>query len=145
MLRSVFALYFLLAAAAPSSAEETICRRYDAEHGNDLLAYNNCVDEQQIARNKVATWIERVSGIEDAWSEEGNIDATVARQRAERWAMILNECMGQKSEDYLADMRLTLKCLEWQERVSEKLGEPLKPRSWTEWLQSWTPSWLPTF
>ena len=25
------------------------------------------------------------------------------------------------------------KCVEWQERVSQKLGEPLKPRSWTEW------------
>ena len=34
---------------------------------------------------------------------------------------------------------------EWQERVSGKLGEPLKPRSWTEWMRSWMPSWLPKF
>jgi hypothetical protein len=142
---SAFALCVLLGATTPSSAEETVCRRYDAEHENNLLAYNGCMQEQRIARLKVATWIERVADIKDAWSEEGTIDIAVARQKGERWALILDECMAQKGEDGLIDMLVTLKCVEWQERVSQKLGEPLKPRSWTEWLRSWMPSWLPTF
>ena len=142
---SAFALCVLLGATTPSSAEETVCRRYDAEHENNLLAYNGCVQEQRIAHLKVATWIERVADIKDAWSEEGTIDIAVARQKGERWALILDECMAQKGEDGLIDMLVTLKCVEWQERVSEKLGEPLKPRSWTEWPRSYMPSWLPTF
>ena len=115
--RSAFALCVLLGATAPSSAEETVCRRYDAEHENNLLAYNGCMHEQRIARLKVATWIERVADIKDAWSEEGTIDVAVARQKGERWALILDECMSQKGEDGLIDMLVTLKCVEWQERV----------------------------
>ena len=57
---SAFALCVLLGATTPSSAEETVCRRYDAEHENNLIAYNGCMQEQRIARLKVATWIERV-------------------------------------------------------------------------------------
>ena len=114
---SAFALCVLLGATTPSSAEETVCRRYDAEHENNLLAYNGCMQEQRIARLKVATWIERVADIKDAWSEEGTIDIAVARQKGERWALILDECMAQKGEDGLIDLLVTLKCVEWQERV----------------------------
>ena len=92
--RSAFALCVLLGATARSSAEETVCRRYDAEHENNLLAYNGCMHEQRIARLKVATWIERVANIKDAWSEEGTIDIAVARQKGERWALILDECLA---------------------------------------------------
>ena len=69
--RSAFALCVLLGATARSSAEETVCRRYDAEHENNLLAYNGCMHEQRIDRLKVPTWIGRVANIKDAWSEEG--------------------------------------------------------------------------
>ena len=141
--RYFFVLCVALGATTPSSAEETVCRRYDTYHENNLPAYNDCMEEQRVARGKVATWIERVADIKDAWSEEGTIDVAVARHKGERWALILDECIGQKGEDDLIDMRVTLKCVEWQERFSEKLGEPLKPRSWTEWLRSWMPSWLP--
>ena len=64
--RSAFALCVLLGATARSSAEETVCRRYDAEHENNLLAYNGCMHEQRIARLKVPTWIEKVKNIKDA-------------------------------------------------------------------------------
>ena len=134
------ALCCLLGTTALCSAEETICRRYDTEHENNPLAYNDCMQEQQVARASVARWIERVANIKDAWSEEGTINVAVARQKGERWALILDECMRQKDEDGLIDMRVTLKCVEWQEQVSGKLGEPLKPRSWTEWMRSWMPS-----
>ena len=45
--RSAFALCVLLGATARSSAEETACQRYDAEHENNLLAYNGCMHEQR--------------------------------------------------------------------------------------------------
>ena len=138
--RSAFALCVLLGATARSRRKRQSCRRYDAEHENNLLAYNGCMHEQRIARLKVATWIERVANIDEGvryGQEEGTIDigGSAAEGRAMGADCSMNARAQERRGQSLIDMLVTLKCVEWQERVSEKLGEPLRPRSWTEWLR----------